>query len=86
MALDIRMQLEIHVQMRRVHREPPLPLRGGRWFPGNATHRNGNNADDSDASWSTIDEEEQEFNYSIDEGLSNDASTSQLAIETTSTD
>lgn len=45
MALDIRMQLEIHVQMRRVHREPPLPLRGGRWFPGNATHRNGNNAD-----------------------------------------
>lgn len=41
---------------------------------------------DSDASWSTIDEEEQDFNYSRDEELSNDASTSQLAIETTSTD
>lgn len=46
MALDIRMQLEIHVQMRRIRRGPPFPLRGGRQQnEGQNTTRNRMNSD-----------------------------------------
>lgn len=54
--LDIRMQLEIHVHMRRIEIEPQrnLPLRGGAHIDNVEV-----NDSDSNESWYTIDEDEE---------------------------
>jgi len=59
MALDVRMQLEIHVQMRRIRREPAIPFQRRRHSLENLT-RNTHMSDDLDSSssGSTIDEDD----------------------------
>ncbi|KAF5291420.1 hypothetical protein FQR65_LT01731 [Abscondita terminalis] len=53
--LDIRMQLEIQVHMRRIEIDPQhLPLRGGAYADDTEL-----NDADSDDSWFTVDEDEE---------------------------
>ncbi|KAL1497652.1 hypothetical protein ABEB36_008574 [Hypothenemus hampei] len=58
MVLDVRMQLDINVQMRQIPRTGPNPHNGELGF--NDDDINGDNREDSDSSWTTFEEQETE--------------------------